>query len=205
MQATTTDKADEIDKVFFYLGKPGPDGKPPANVEMVTGVKHLVEKEVVWAADLPAATDTKGKVDVTVQFVKFNNLAQHGTATVTLEEPPAAAATGPQAPKVGSIVGEVYQGGSVVKSLKDPKDPKSGEVLKLVDERPQQNIEVRLLDDKGAVKDVTRTDGDGKYKFKNLPPGSYKVTAAKTNDSTKGDSAALVVDGPTTANVQLTR
>ena len=175
VQATSSDKPSEIKEVFFYVGRPGPDGAPPATAVKVKGKWDETNK--LWAAVLPAPTDQKGKVDVTATFVKFTNVPANGTATVQLEDAASAAAA---APKGGSIAGAVAEGG-----------------------RGQPGLEVRLLDDKGAVKDAVKTDAKGAYIFKDVAAGSYRVASAKTTDSTKGETAALVLDGKNVVGVDI--
>ncbi|HVS35600.1 MAG TPA: carboxypeptidase-like regulatory domain-containing protein [Gemmataceae bacterium] len=172
VQAVSKDDPKEIKDVFFYVGKPGPDGKPPANVELATGVRHETDSGVVWAADLAPPTDTKGKVEVTAEFVKFNNIAKNGTATVILEEAAAPGTPGAVAAKPGSIAGMVVEGGL-----------------------GQPNIEVRLLDGAGGVHDSVLTNGKGEFLFKDVPAGSYRVASRKTTDSTRGEAIVGVVDG----------
>ena len=46
-------------------------------------------------------------------------------------------------------------------------------------DRPQVGIPVVLRDAKGEEKDKTKTDDKGKYAFKDVEPGSYKVAATK--------------------------
>ena len=176
VQAVSTDKPSEIKEVFFYVGRPGPDGAPPPTAVKVKGEWH--DKEQVWAAMLPAPpapTDQKGRVDVTVTFVKLTNVAASDTATVQLVDPAAAAG-----PKPGSIEGAVVEGGL-----------------------GQPGLEVRLLDDKGAVKDAVKTNATGKYLFDGVAAGSYRVAAAKATDSTKGETAAMVLDGKKLVGVDI--
>ncbi len=101
----------------------------------------------------------------------------NSTVTVQLEDAASAAAA---APKGGSIAGTVVEGG-----------------------RGQPGLEVRLLDDKGAVKDAVKTDAKGAYIFKEVVAGSYRVASTKTVDSTKGETAALVLDGKNQVGVDI--
>lgn len=174
VQATSSDKPSEIKGVFFYVGRPGPDGAPPATAVKVKGTWDATNK--LWAAVLPAPTDQKGKVDVTATFVKFTNVPANSTVTVQLEDAASAAA----GPKGGSIAGTVAEGG-----------------------RGQPGLEVRLLDDKGAVKDAVKTDAKGAYIFKTVAAGSYRVASNKTTDSTKGETAAMVLDGKDLVGVDI--
>jgi hypothetical protein len=178
VQATSTDEYKDIKEVNFYIGKPGPDGNPPPMAIKVKGVWNAENK--LWFASLAAPTDQKGKVDVSAQFVKLTNVSDTGTVTVELKD--ASNTTAPGVGK-GSIAGTVVEG-----SLGQP------------------GLDVRLVDDKGAVKDSTKTDAKGKYEFKDVPVGTYKVTAAKTTDSTKGETGVEVVDAQVkTVDVKLWR
>ena len=182
VKATGFDPDSDIKEVVFYVGRPGPDGNAPPTAVKAPG--KLIDKDKhIWAAALAAPTDQKGKMDVTAQFVNGANLSATDTVTIQLVDPtpPTGAGAGP---KGGSVEGTVAEGG-----------------------RGQPGLEVRLLDDKGAVKDAVKTDAAGKYLFKDVAAGSYNVAATKTTDSTKGESAVQVLDGQkkTGVDVKLTR
>ena len=46
-------------------------------------------------------------------------------------------------------------------------------------------IPVELRDDKGNLKDSTKTDEKSNYVFKDLAPGTYRITAVRTGTATK--------------------
>ena len=164
-------KHEDIKQVFFYIGRPGPDGAPPPTALKVAG--KWDEKIKKWTAVLPAPpapTDLKGKVDVTATFVKTTDVPANGTVTVQLVDPAAAGAAA--VPKGAHIAGTVVEGGL-----------------------PQPGLEVRLQDDKGVLKDSVKANAKGEYLFLDVPAGSYQVTSAKGPDSTRGATAVTVVDG----------
>jgi hypothetical protein len=175
-------KPEEIQQVVFFVGKPGPDGGPPPNAVQATG--ELSKKEPgVYVALLAAPTDLKGKLDVSVRVLNVANVAATDTVKIELVDPtpPGGGAT---AGKGGSIEGFVTEGGRV-----------------------QAGLEVGLRDNLGVFKDTTKTDAKGKFLFKDVPAGSYQVSAAKTSANTKGAVAVEVVDGTkkTDVEVKLTR
>jgi hypothetical protein len=74
--------------------------------------------------------------------------------------------------------------------------------------KPQDGATVVLVGDDGKPKDSTKTKDKGKYSFTDVPPGSYKVVAAKADSAfgVKGETAVAVkVGGEHTANITMTR
>jgi hypothetical protein len=173
LKATSDDPRDDVKEVRFYLGKPGPDGKKPANAPEVVG--KLVPdpdrpERGEWVASLPAPTMTKGTLEVTAVFVNQSNLSASETITIELVEA-GAAGKGAGAGKT-SIEGVVTEG-----------------------DRPQPNVPVALRDVQGNVKDTKTTNDKGQFVFENLAPGTYRVAAAKVGSNTKGETAVGVAEG----------
>jgi hypothetical protein len=152
VRATASDPESGIKSVAFYIGKPGPDGKPPATAVLVPG-KLLDPKTGVWVASLDAPTDQKGKTEVTAQFTNGAGLVATDTVKIELIDPGAGAAG---AGKAASIAGKVFVG-----------------------DRPQPDVAVELRNAAGAVLDTKATDKDGKFLFKDVAPGTYKVFSSK--------------------------
>jgi hypothetical protein len=160
VEASAVDPESGIAGAVFYVGKPGPDGNPPANAVKVKG-KLADPKTGVWTALLDAPTEQKGKVDVTAQFSNGAGLVKSETVVITLvDAPPGGVVPGGK----GSIEGKVVQG-----------------------DRAQPKVPVFLRDAAGGVKDTTVTDDKGGYIFKDVMPGTYRVFANKTGDNTKGE------------------
>ncbi len=130
-----------------------------------------------WVAALDAPTDQKGKLEVTVQATNGAKLTASDTVKIELVD------AGPVV-KLGTIEGDVVQG-----------------------ERPQPGIVVTLVDGNGAIKDTGATDKKGHYKFKDVLPGTYRVTAVKSSDNSKGTITVTVPAGETKSgvNIKLTR
>ncbi len=172
-----------IKEVVFFLGKPSPDGKAPPDAVKVRGLrvddKALDAKTGLFEARLDAPTDAKGKVDVTAQVTNGAGLV--ATETVQIELIPAKGAAGGAAPAgKASIEGKVVQG-----------------------DRPQPNLPVLLRDAAGGVKDTTMTDDKGGFLFKEVLPGTYRVFASKTGDSTKGETIVQVQEGQKKTDVSV--
>jgi hypothetical protein len=180
VKAVARDEESRIEKVVFFVGKPGPDGKLPPNAALVPGKLDDTEKDL-WVAALDASTDQKGKLEVTVQATNGANLTASETVVIQLVDP--APGTGGGA-KLGSIEGDVVQG-----------------------DRKQPGVAVSLLDAQGVLKDSGATDDKGHYTFKDVPPGTYRVAAAKSSDNTKGTVNATVQSGQkkTGVNIKLFR
>jgi hypothetical protein len=168
VKATAVDPESGIADAVFYVGKPGPDGNPPATAVKVKG-KLVDAKAGVWAAALDAPTEQKGKVDVTAQFTNGAGLVKSETVVIQLVDSlPGGGVAGGKT----SIEGKVVQG-----------------------DRPQPKVPVFLRDAAGGVKDTTMTDDNGGYIFKDVMPGTYRVFANKTGDNTKGEIVVQVLEG----------
>ena len=105
----------------------------------------------------------------------------------------------------------------IPKKVEPPSKPKPAIIVVSVreGERPQNGIPVELRDNQGVLKfkgttgDVKNKDGvaePGKIVFKDLPAGTYKVSAVRTASSTKGEETTTVKDGDEKAiNIRLFR
>jgi len=94
--------------------------------------------------------------------------------------------------------------------LVDPPAPSgsiAGKVL--YGERPQPKLEVALSDAEGKVKVVAVTNDKGEFKFSNLAPGKYVVSAVRKDSGvgSKGSSEVQVENKkePTKTTIVLTR
>jgi hypothetical protein len=182
LRARGEDPESGIRRVVFFAGKPGKDGGAPPDAVQAPGKPDAARK--TWSAALPVTTDQKGKVEVSVQFTNGAGQSTTKTVIIQLVDPPPAGAAA--AAKAGTrIEGTVSQG-----------------------KRPQPGVTVSLrVGPQGAVLDTTVTNAKGQYAFVNVPPGTYRVTAAKTADATRGETTVLVVAGKDKkdADVQLRR
>jgi hypothetical protein len=175
VKATAVDPESGIAEAVFYIGKPGPDGKPPATAVKVAGTL-MDAKTGVWAAALDAPTEQKGKVDVTAQFTNGAGLVATETVVIQLVDSLPDGKGGGKA----SIEGKVLQG-----------------------DRPQPKVPVFLRDAAGGVKDTTVTDDKGGFIFKDVPPATYRVFASKTGDNTKGETIVQVQEGQNKKDVSV--
>ncbi len=178
MFAAGDDPESGIDKVVFFLGKPAEDPKVkgayklPEGATLVRG-ERPDKKADVWEAKLPVGAEKPGFVDVGVQFVNNAGLVTFGTIKVELVVP------GPVVVKPGAIEGTVLEG-----------------------DRPQPEVPVTLTDAAGVVRGTVAADkATGKFKFIDLPPGAYRVSSAKSSDSTSGTTPVQVEAGTTTKDV----
>jgi hypothetical protein len=170
-----------VKQVVFFVGKLGPDGKTvPPNAVPVPG--ELTDKEKgIWTAELDAPTDKKGKFDVTVQFVKVTGTVATDTIKIELVDP------GP-----GKGGGKASIEGKITDVAGAPQGP---------------GVPVELRDDKGNIKDTTKTDDKSNYIFKDVMPGTYQVTSARTGTRTKGATTVQVKEAEkkTDVDVKLSR
>ncbi len=101
-------------------------------------------------AALLIPADYKGPLAISVQVVNHAGLAASDTVTLEVTEKE------PGKTSLGSINGKVTEG-----------------------PRPQPNLLVILLDERGKEVARTRTAADGTYSFGQLAPGRYRVVAVK--------------------------
>jgi hypothetical protein len=177
----------EITKVVFFAGKLPPDKKNDKDVladllkvEAAPKEENPKDEGKVYVASalLPVPTDVKGRAEVGVRFTNAVGLSETKTIVIELVDPPAANA------RQASIEGTVREG-----------------------DRVQPNLPVVLRDPQGAARDTVRTDSAGKYVFKDVAPGAYRVTAAKPGGGARGETAVQVQQGQqkTGVDVKLTR
>jgi hypothetical protein len=179
VSAVGVDPESGIEKVVFFVGKLGPDGKVPPNTQLTPGKLTDAEKDI-WSAVLDAPTDQKGKFDVTVQFVNFAGLVTTDTVKIELIDPGKEGVPG--AGGAASIQGKLIDGTG----------------------RPQgPGILVELRDDKGAVKDTTKTDAKSDYLFDKVAPGTYTVVGLRTANNTKGATTVGVKPGEKKVDVDV--
>jgi len=120
-----------------------------------------------WAVKIPLTGERKGPTDVSVEFKSMTGLSAFATASIELIEPDAPA-------EPGKIEGTVVEG-----------------------PRAQGGLTVVLRDEKNEVKAQTTTEADGTYKFENVKPGKYRVTASKTVAKRSADKPVEVTPGAT--------
>lgn len=153
------------------------DGKLPPGVEVIVGGK--VDKKDLWTATLPLPDSAKDRISVSVQA--FNGAGLSTTVTIPID-----------------LVGEPVaskKGGATIKGV-----VREGA-------RPQMNVPVTLRDDKGKPKATVKTNDKGEYVFENIPPGDYRVMAARSASMTRGQLAVNVPEGKdeVVVDIKLTR
>jgi hypothetical protein len=166
--ATSDDAVATVDRVVFFVGKPGPDGKLPVDPAPVPGVPAEAKNtKNLWTGDFFVPSAQKDFIEVSVQFIKKNKLVAVKTARVAIGPAVAAGGMGKS-----SITGQVVQGG-----------------------RPQPNVLMTLRDTAGVLRATTRSNAKGEYQFRDLDPGSYRITGLKTADNTRGTVTVAVGPG----------
>jgi hypothetical protein len=172
VRAIAKDDESGIREATFYAARPLPDGTiPPAaafvKVEKPTrpqpaaGKAAKKEKEPeYWAADLEVPADQQGRFYVTVRFV--NNVGLSATSAplaVEVKDVPVTPAA------KASIAGVVREGG-----------------------RAQPKVTVVLLNANRQALLQTTTAPDGSYLFKDLDPGTYRVSARYAPLNLRGET-----------------
>jgi hypothetical protein len=153
LRAAGGDATTGIKSVFFFLGKPTKDNKPPEGVTAVPGTAEDDEK-TVWSVKMPAPEGKKGPTEVSVQFVNPLGLSSFATAVIDLSD------EDPAKSMPATISGKLLEG-----------------------TRGQGGLEVILTDEKGAEKARQKTQPDGTFAFKGLAPGKYRLSATKTSSA----------------------
>jgi hypothetical protein len=168
-----------IRRLVFYVGKPvrkGDEEEPPPTAVLVDG-KRSDPKGTVWTADLPVDTAKPAHFYLTVQATNGAGKSSSETITIYLKDRPKEGGKGDKA--LAKVTGKVLVGG-----------------------RPQAGVPVSLSDLQGTVKGATKTNKDGVYVFRDVPPGSYIVTAAQRNLNLRGETTVQVPAGEATVKDQ---
>ena len=126
-------------------------------------------------AALLIPADHKGPLAISVQVVNHAGLAAIDTVTLEVTEHE------PGKTGLGSISGKVTEG-----------------------PRPQPNVLVTLLDERGKEIARTRAAADGTYSFGQLMPGRYRVVAVKPESQRRAVLDVIVEpDRPMRADLSL--
>src|SRR5262249_55315916 len=166
--ARATDPETDVAKAVFFLGKPTDDGKIPPDAVKVDGVRSLTDP-TAWTAELPLPPEKRGELTVGVVF--FNRV---GLSTLQVQKVELVDAPPPSGTIVGRVkVGEIPQSGAVV-VLKNAEG-KEIATAKSAEEPPPAPP--------GAKPDPKPKPKVGEFKFENVPPGVYTVSAAKPSSS----------------------
>jgi hypothetical protein len=148
-------------RVVFYAGKPDPEGKWLSELARAEGVPVDRAKRI-WGVNFRVSADHKGPVLLGADFInRAGVVARTGPVAVEVVDPAAAAA----AVKTAVIRGTVAEG-----------------------PRVQPGVDVQLLDTKNAVFGATKTDAEGRFAFKDVVPGVYRVAAAREASVTHGQT-----------------
>ena len=169
LSAVGTDPDSGIDRVYFFTGETPPalDGKPAPGSRVIPGQLGKALLASTYSTVEPfRLPEVKGEVRVGV--IAFNKVGLSTVADLTLyvRTPPVP----PEKPTTGSIIGRAVQAG-----------------------RPQPGLPVSLTNAAGKVVKETKSDDLGKFEFKDLPPGSYTVSAVKKADANAGGKVTVEV------------
>ncbi len=146
-------------------------GKPANNAPPPTATRIPAKPDGDgWTATVPLGA---GPVPADISAQVVSGSGQSGFATITIVLVPAAEF---DKPKPGTISGTVVEG--------------------TVD---QPGLTVRLFDEKGQEKAKAKTADDGTFAFPDLPPGKYRVFAAKVTTGREKGVDLEVKAGETTA------
>jgi hypothetical protein len=193
IRALGDDPESGIAEVLFWYGRATPDGKPPADAFVTTG-KQVSQKDKAWTASMPVASDETGSVTVTVQFTNRAGLRKSATARLPITD----------APKPDDK-DKVAKEKDKEKEKDKPKKKPSITGTVMEGDRPQEGIEVELRKgDAAAVIAKAKTDKNGQFVFKDLDPGSYRVSAAKSASMTRGGASVELKESEQKTGVGIT-
>jgi hypothetical protein len=165
--ASGDDPESGIRDVVFFRGRPLPDKKvPPPGTKLIPG-ELVAAKRKIWGVRLPIAPSERGPVVVSVRFTNRVGLSEVATREFEVGDAPGPL---PRAARKGSIAGSVREG-----------------------DRPQVGLTVQLYNSVGKLVNTTKTAAAGKYLFRGLEPGTYRVYAAKSASRTRGEKTVEVV------------
>ncbi len=164
-RATAADKSVGLSEVVFFFGSPTEDNKLPPGAVKYPAIP-LDDEPSGWTAKLPIPADKKGKLDVSLMAV--NNLGLMSFAKTSVE----VVDFDPELKAPGTLMGVVVEG-----------------------EFKQANLTVVLSDLKGAKLAERKTTPQGEFEFRDLPPGTYKLSVTKTANQRKAAKDAVVEPG----------
>jgi hypothetical protein len=179
VKARGDDPGERITGVVFFLGKPLPDGKVPPDAVSAPGERSKVADNL-WRAELPVPGDQKSPLQVNVRFTNRVGLSKTVTASVEVVDPPKPPPELPKPKRKASIAGTVLEG-----------------------DRPQNDLTVRLSDAGGKEIKTTKTADGGKFRFTGLEPSKYRVSAAKSASSTRGEATVDVKEQEQKKDVEI--
>jgi len=165
--------ASGIKRVAFFPGKAGPDGKPPAGATPVEG-------QLLNPSDPDPEKVWAAPLPVPTTARATYDVTVQFTSAVELSATQTVTIQLVDAPTAASIEGTVTQGG-----------------------RPQPGVTVLLRDGQNAPRESATTDAKGKYIFRKVPPGPYRVIATKTADFTRGETPVDLLPGEQKKGVDL--
>lgn len=181
LKATAQDPTG-IRKAVFFVGKAPADGKFPPTQPHAEG-ERVPGPDEVWTALLDAPTAKAATLAVSVQMTNGVGVTQTKTIQIQLVDPSGKGAE----KKLATITGKVVEGSRAI----------AGVPVTLVEDK-----------EKGGVKGATTTNAKGEFKFENVPPGGYMITAVRSASRTRGQTIVAVPEGKEkieNADVKLTR
>jgi hypothetical protein len=146
-------------------------GKPGPDGKLPDGEKIEAVKSPagggLWIAMVPLAADKKGEIDLSAQATNSVGMTANNVQKIVLVDPP-------PPPTTGTIIATVE-----------------------LQRRPQPNVAVVMKDAEGKDKGAAKTNDKGEVKFEKVPPGVYKLSAARADASTgtKGEEGITVEAG----------
>ena len=69
--------------------------------------------------------------------------------------------------------------------------------------RLQPNLPVFIFDPQGIPRDQTKTDDQGRFLFKEVVPGTYRVVATKSGSGSRGEAPVQVMEGQKKVDVEV--
>jgi hypothetical protein len=171
------DEESEVKFVRFYVGKCDPEAKKPPMGATPTNAKFDSDKKV-WTGRISVAQ--AGDVDLTAEFENGVGLKSYLPFNVTMSDAGTGGDGGGADEKLGGVSGSVELNG-----------------------RRQQKAKVTLEGKKLKKALEETTDDNGEFKFKDVPPGTYKLSAVTKDGRAKGKIDGVTVESGKTKDNQV--
>ena len=171
VQAEALDAESGVAQVVFFLARPDKGEIPASAVKLKATAANPAG--TLWTMSLLIPAKHKGPLPISVHVVNNAGMASVDMVTIDVPDLPEVPTPMPKPEPVKTGLGEIR--GKVVEGP-----------------RPQPNLVVTLIDERGKEIARTRTGLDGAFVFDRLPPGRYRLLCVKPESQRRATQGGTV-------------